>query len=150
MSFFQRIKKCVFDKILGVYMYIFFKTQTPSTRLDVKNWLVNSLKEENTENTVGIVIIYIDMSKFEIYFPVHVDPKHIEWVLLQSFKHSNEFHGLYYSNQINKYGFHVYNIIDEISFPEKKYIKFPNMGFYNTREHLIQIVTDIYYFAWCF
>ncbi len=131
-------------------MYIFYKTQTPSTRLDVKNWLVNSLQEENSIDTIGIVIIYIDMSRHDLYFPVHVDPKNVEWVLLQSFVHSNEFHGLYYSSQIRKYGFHVYCKIEAITQPHKKYTKFPNMGFYNTREHLIQIVTDIYYFAWCF
>ena len=131
-------------------MYIFYKTQTPSTRLDIKHWLINSLKEENSMDSIGIIIIYIDMSNYELYFPVHVDPKNVEWVLLQSFRHSNEFHGLYYSNQINKYGFHVYNSYDEIFFPDKKYNKFPNMGFYSTKEQLIQIVTDIYYFTWCF
>lgn len=131
-------------------MYIFFKTQTPSTRIDIKHWLVNSLKEDNHPDIIGIIIVYADMSNYDLYFPVHVDPKNVEWVLLQSFKHSNEFHGLYYSNQINKYGFHVYNTCDEICYPNKKYTKFPNMGFYNSKEQLIQIVTDIYYFTWCF
>jgi hypothetical protein len=131
-------------------MYIFYKTQTPSTRLDVKHWLINSLKKENSIDTIGIVIIYIDMTRFDLYFPIHVDPKNVEWVLSECFIHSFEFHGLYYSSQIRKYGFHVYHTIEEINTPNKKYIKFPNMGFYDTREQLIQIVTDIYYFAWCF
>lgn len=130
-------------------MYIFYKTQTPSTRIDIKHWLINSLKNDSID-TIGIVIIYIDMTMHDLYFPIQVDPKNIEWILESSFVHSNEFHGLYYSSQINKYGFHVYSTIDEISYPSKKYDKFPNMGFYDTKESLLRIVTDIYYFAWCF
>ena len=64
------------------------------------------------------------------------------WVQMEGFRRAFYIHGLYKNSETGEYAFHVEP--DDVAYPNN----FPNMGRYNTREELLESVSEIYRKLW--
>jgi hypothetical protein len=105
-------------------MYIFLNCDPPQNKEDVVRWL--SVQLRPNDYMVGIQIFY---------------NKNIEWILTHSFFKSFIYHGVYFSQQLNKYAFHAIIIEDFKKDPNdyayNKLSSFPNVGMFDTWDKML-------------
>jgi len=105
-------------------MYIFLKGDRPQNKDEVIQWIVTSLRPN--DYVVGIQIFYY---------------KNIEWILTHSFFKCFIYHGIYFSQQLNKYAFHAIVIQDfkkdSNDYAYNKLVNFPNVGMFDTWDKMV-------------